>query len=265
MPLSPRKFLQYSQVFELLPLNMRNAIYAGAEYRDFRQGEYIFRVGDNGTFMAGLLSGRLRMGIRSLEGKEMLITMVERGELFGEMSILDDMPRAVDVIAETDCRLIIIKREDFLPALRASPDAMLGLIRITCYRMRLYLQIMELIALQSLPVRLGRYLLRLARDYGTEEGGNIVITARLSQAEIGQQLASSRESINKQLHDFAAKGLLSLSGSTIVLNDIDGLKKAITYIGEEPAKSWPGIYRLDRGAGGSKACQAGLGADSIAC
>jgi CRP/FNR family cyclic AMP-dependent transcriptional regulator len=229
---APRKFLQYNQVFEHFPLNIRNAIYAKAEYKQFRPGDYVFKVGDDGQFMAGVMSGRLRMSMKSLEGKEMLITMVNRGELFGEMSILDEMPRAVDVIAETDCTLIVIKHDDFIPLLRASPDAMLALIRVTCYRMRRYLHVMELIALQSLPVRLGHYLLRLAHDYGTEKDGKIVISANMSQATIGQHVAISRESVNKQLHDFAEKGLLSLSGSDIVLNDVEGLKKAIANSGD---------------------------------
>src|SRR6185437_8398882 len=114
-----------------------------AEYREFRKGEYVYKIDEDGQFMAGVASGRLRMSIKSLEGKEMLVTMINRGELFGEMSILDELPRAVDVQAETECRLIMIRRDDFLPLLRHCPDAMLGLIRITCFRMRRYLQIME--------------------------------------------------------------------------------------------------------------------------
>ncbi|MDR3450828.1 MAG: Crp/Fnr family transcriptional regulator [Alphaproteobacteria bacterium] len=231
MRASSRKFLQYGKIFELFPLALRNTIYAKAEYREIHPGDYVFRVGEEGPFMACLASGRLRMSVTSREGKELLITMVEKGELVGEMSILDDKPRAVDVMAETDCTLMIVKRDDFLPILRTCPDAMIALIRITCYRMRRYLHTMELIALQDLPVRLGRYLWRLALDYGVEKDGEIVIAARLSQAEIGKQLAVSRESVNKQLHHFASLGLLSLKGTTITLHDVEGLKRAIAYVG----------------------------------
>jgi len=233
--LGPRKFLQYKEVFELFPLNHRNAIYAGAKYLDVAQGEYIFKAGDDGQFMAGVISGRLRMSVKSHEGKEMLVTMVDKGELCGEMSILDGLPRAVDVTAETDCALIIINRDDFLPLLRLCPDAMLSLIRITCHRMRLYLKTMELIGLQNLPVRLGMHLLQLAEDYGTEREGKMVIAAHMNQTVIGQQLAVSRESINKQLHDFSDKGFLCLDGSDIILTDIEGLKKAITFSGARAA------------------------------
>jgi len=231
MPLSSRKFLQYSQVLELFPLQQRNRIYAVAEYKDFRSDTPVFKKGEDGSFMAGVMSGRLRMSVHSKEGKEMLVTMVEKGELFGEMSVLDESPRAVDVISETDCTLMIIKRDDFIPILRESPDAMMGLLKLTCHRMRLYLQTMELVSLQSLPVRFARYLLRLARDYGTERDGHIVISARLSQLDIAQQLACTRESINKQLSSFADKKLLALEGDDIVLLDVAGIRQAIAMPG----------------------------------
>ncbi|MGE3623435.1 MAG: Crp/Fnr family transcriptional regulator [Bdellovibrionales bacterium] len=229
---APREFLQYSQILEHFPLQIRNTIYAKAEYKDFKPGDCVFKIGDEGNFMAGVMSGRLRMSVKSLEGKEMLVTMVNRGEVFGEMSILDGMPRAVNVVAETDCTLLVVRRDDFIPLLRMCPEAMLGLIRITCYRMRRYLHIMELIALQNLPVRLGHYLLRLAHDYGVEKDGKIVISPNMSQAAIGQHIAISREGVNKQLRDFADKGLLSLDGNDIILHDIEALKKFIAPSGD---------------------------------
>jgi len=232
MSLSPRKFLQYSQALEAFPLNVRNAIYARSEYRDYKNGDYIFRSGDEGPyFMAGVMSGRLRMGVRSQEGKEMLFTMVEKGEVFGEMSVLDELPRAVDVMATTDTTLMIMKRDDLLPHLRTCPEAMLSLFRITCYRMRLYIHTMELLALQNVTKKLGRYLLRLGRDYGVEKDGTLVISSHLSQADIGLQLGVSRESINKQLNTFAEQGFLRHSSDEIVLCDIEGLKRSIAAVG----------------------------------
>lgn len=229
MPLAPRKFLQYKEILELFPAPVRKSIYEKAIYKSFKRHEIIFRRGDEGFFLAGVMSGRLRMFVSSLEGKEMLITMIERGEIFGEMSVIDGMPRAVDVVAEADSTLLMIARDDVLPLLQAYPDAMLGLMKLICYRMRLYVHTMELIALQSLPVRLVRYMLRLAREYGAEQvDGKLCIAAGLSQMEMGQQLAISRESINKQLNVFAEKGYVALEDDKIILLDVEGLKRMIT-------------------------------------
>jgi CRP-like cAMP-binding protein len=228
MPHSPRKLLQYNELFEQFPLPVRKLIYSKAVPKTFKPGEFVFRNGEEGPYyMAAVMSGRLRMAVHSLEGKEMLITMVERGEIFGEMSLLDSSPRAVDVVAETDCTCLIIMQEDFLPILSSFPGVMLGIMRMMCHRMRLYAHTLELIALQNLPARFVRYLLRQARDYGEEKDGKIIIRAGLSQADIGRQLATSRESINKQLKIFITRGYIAMDGDSMVVLDMDALKEMI--------------------------------------
>jgi CRP-like cAMP-binding protein len=180
--------------------------------------------------MGGVMSGRLKATVSSREGKQMLVTLIEKGELFGEVSMFDDLPRAVDVVVESDCTLIIIHRDALMPLLHAHPEAMIGVSRMLCHRIRMYIHTLELVALQGMTAKLGRFLLRLARDHGIERDGAIVITPRLSQAEIGQQLACSRESVNKQLGVFADLGLLAVEGDEILLLNIDGLKQAIRPI-----------------------------------
>lgn len=234
MSTSPRKLLQYNDLFEQFPPQVRQAFYAKARPQPYKAGEYVFRNGDEGPYyMAAVMSGRLRMSVHSLEGKEMLITMVERGEIFGEMSVFDNSPRAVDVVAETDCTCLIIMRDDFIPLVSAYPDVLLGIMKMMCHRMRLYAHTLELIALQNLPGRFARYLLRLAKDYGVEQDGKIRIQAGLSQADIGQQLATTRESINKQLKIFVTRGYIAVDGDVITLLDIPGLKEIAPETGAD--------------------------------
>jgi len=228
MPLPSRKSLQYSQVLDCFPLAVRNAIYAKSEYRDLKKGDYIFRDGDEGPYFLGaLMSGRMRVEIKSREGKAFLLTMIEKGELFGEMSVFDELPRAVDIVADVHSTVMIIKRDDFIPMVLTCPEAILNLFKIACRRKRVYVRRVELLALQNVKQKLGRHLLHLAQDYGKEEGSSVVINARLSQADMGQQLGITRESVNKNLNAFAKKGLISYTNETITLLDVRGLKQCI--------------------------------------
>ena len=177
--------------------------------------------------MVCVMHGRLRLSLSSPEGKDILVTMIERGEMVGEMSVIDNMPRATDLIAETDSTLMIIQRDDFIPILLSSPEAMLGMMRTDCHRRRRYLNTIELMALQSAPIKVARYLLRLAHDYGAEKDGSIYINANLSQIDMARQLACSRESVNKQLSSLVDKGLVQIESDVIVLKDIEGLKRVI--------------------------------------
>jgi len=220
-----RKPLQYKNVLEQFPLRLRNEIYAKAKYHEFRHDDYIYRRNDESHFMVGVMSGRLRLSLSSSEDKEVLVTMVERGELVGEMSVIDELPRATDLIADVDSTLIIIEREDFLPILMSSPEAMLQMMQTDCHRRRRYLNTIELMALQSAPVKVTCYLLRLARDYGSEQEGQVRINAHLSQADMARQLACSRESVNKQLASLVERKLVTLDGDTIILNDVECLHR----------------------------------------
>jgi len=217
--------LHYLELFELFPMAARSALFNKAIAKSYKAGEVIYRRGDEGSYLAAIMSGRVRVSVHSVEGKGILFAMVEKGEVFGETALIDGLPRSVDATAETDCTFLMIRREDFLPILYAQPEAMLSVIKMLCHRLRAHTETLELIALQNLPGRLAHHLLRLAGHYGVEENGKLVIRAGLNQIDLAQQLAASRESINRQLRLFAAKDYLSLHNDEIILKNVDSLEK----------------------------------------
>jgi len=216
--------LQYDEFFSLFAPAVREQILAKALYKNYRPKEIVYHRGDSDVFMGVVMTGRLRMSIVEEDGRSVLVSLVEVGELFGETALLDGLPRTTDAEADTETRLMLLRRDDFLPALKEHPEAMLGIIQMLCHRLRIYLDTIDLLGLQNLSRRLARMLLRLAVDYGDEHNGQIIIRSGLNQSLLGQKLATSRESINKQLKDFAAAGLISFKGSEIVLLKIEGLQ-----------------------------------------
>ncbi|HVY12271.1 MAG TPA: Crp/Fnr family transcriptional regulator [Alphaproteobacteria bacterium] len=215
--------LHYHELFEYFPATVRNQLFNKGVAKSFRSGEYLFHKGDDASFFGATMSGRLRMVSHSEEGRPLLMAMVDAGEIFGETAMLDGLPRSVDAIAETDSSILIIQREDFLPILKQHPDAMLGIIKVLCAKIRTKMHTLELIALQNLPGRLARHLCFLAQKYGVEENGVITVRAGLNQADMGQQLAASRESVNKQLKTFVEKGYISMRGDEITLHNVHAL------------------------------------------
>jgi CRP-like cAMP-binding protein len=173
------------------------------------------------------MSGRLRASVTSREGREFLISTIEKGEMFGEMSMFDQMPRPVDIAAESDCTIMILQQEDFIPHLLACPEAIMNLFKLNSRRMRAYVRRMELLALQTVQQKLGRHLIHMARDFGSEADGKIVINLRQTQSDIGLQLGVSRESVNKQINAFVEQGLILYNGESVTLCDVEGLKRTI--------------------------------------
>jgi CRP-like cAMP-binding protein len=217
--------LHYHDFFKLFPPDVRDAILKKAFHKTYRAGETVYYRGDEDAFMGVVVSGRLRMSMSATDGRGILLGLVETGEIFGETTLIDGLPRTTDAQADTDSSVMIIRHGDFIPALKSNPEAMYGVMKMLCHRMRIYLDTIDIIALQNLPIRLARLILRLAGEYGVEENGHIVIRAGLNQASIGQQVAASRESINKQLKAFVGQRLIDMDGDEITLLNIGALSR----------------------------------------
>src|SRR5436305_250882 len=79
----------------------RDAVVALARIRTFNAGETIFAIGSPGDQMMALLSGSIRISVPSSEGKELLLAIIQPGEVFGELALLDGKERSADAVAET--------------------------------------------------------------------------------------------------------------------------------------------------------------------
>ena len=201
---------------QLQPAEM-DALLTLASVRRVGRDEAVTRRGDSDRSLMVLVQGRLRAGCVSPEGREVVMNLIEPGEVFGEMALLDGKPRSLDVIAAVDSTVLVLERRDFLPFLRAHPDLMLRLMVLLCERLRRTNLALEDAALSDLPVRLGRLLLRLADDYGTPHGEGVRLRVRMSQKEMSAQVAATRESVNRQLRQWQEEGLVGTVDGQLVL------------------------------------------------
>ena len=221
--------LQYHQLFDLFPAAIRSKFYNTSETRTYKSGEIIFHRGDEGPWWGALLAGRIRLSVRTDDGREMLLSMVERGEIFGERAVFDGQPRAADAIAETEATVMVIRKEELLPVLFSYPEAMFYIIQILCNRMLRYTHTLELYALQNLPSRFAHLLLQLGQKYGKPSDTGLKITADFSQSDLAKQLGCTRESINKMLKIFTSKHYIAVDGDFLILTDRPALEKMTQF------------------------------------
>jgi len=217
--------LKQEEFFKSFPTSVRAQLINKSETRILAPGEAAFSRGEEGDWMGSILSGRIKICIRTGDGKELLLNMYERGEIFGDRSLLDGQPRGADAIAETEATFLVIRRDVLVPLLFQYPEAMFMIVQMLCNRMLRYTETMELYALQNLTIRLASFILFMAGQYGKDINGRCVIDSGFSQADIGHKLGSSRESINRQLKVFADKGFIGLHGDEIILLNRAGLER----------------------------------------
>ena len=200
-------------------------ILAFASERRVRRGQTIFQRGDNGSSLMAVLRGRVRISSVSADGKEVTLNVINPGEIFGEIALLDGEPRSADATATEDTLLLVVERRHFLPFLRQNEDLFLRLLAVLCRRLRRTSMALEEIALFDLPVRLARVLLKLADDYGRPNSTGTRIDLKLSQRDLSNLVASSRESVNKQLRAWRETGTVDLEDGFIILRQPGDLQR----------------------------------------
>jgi CRP-like cAMP-binding protein len=178
------------------------------------RGTVIFTKGEPGTGLMSVLAGVVKISMLSADGREIVLSIMREGDIFGEIALLDGHPRSADATAVTDCELLMIERRDLIPVLRSHPDLTIQIIQILCTRLRHTNEQVQDMTFLSLPTRLAKTLLRLSDD--TEKPGSAP-TVAITQREISQIIGRSRESTNRQLRSWAKHGLVRLERGTVVV------------------------------------------------
>jgi CRP/FNR family transcriptional regulator, cyclic AMP receptor protein len=193
-----------------------------AKHATVKRGATIAAKGDPGNNLFAVISGTVKISSSSPDGRNAILNLIGPGEIFGEIAVLDGAPRSADATANTNCELYIIDRRDFLPFVRSQPALAMKFIELLCARLRWTSQQVEQVILQNLPGRLASALLGLTEERKFDSGSG---TLAITQQEISEMVGMTRESINKQLRAWAARGWVRLEHGAIVVLDIDALRE----------------------------------------
>ncbi len=208
--LSKREALARQEIFAFLSESEQKALLEVAEEEIYGPGQVVFLRGDPGDYGLLVLSGRLRISVGAPDGKEILLSMAGPGAFVGEMALLDGQPRSADVQAEEQTLCLRVGRNALFAIVQKNEKAMMALMRLLTERVRRTTEQMEMIALQGLPGRLARYLLQLAAQDGKETAGGVRLSVGLTQSDMAEHLAASREAVNKLLSLWQDRGLIAL-------------------------------------------------------
>src|SRR6201996_5943496 len=217
MALSVQTILERNRLFRGLSATTVQQVSALAVRRFYEEGALVFSQGDPGDALYGVVTGRVRISASTREGKEMFLNIMEPGDTFGEIALLDGNPRTATASATETCELMIIPRAQFLKLLEREPTLAIHLLQLLCQRIRWTSGWAEDSALLAVPPRLARRLLSLARLHGhnVPKGVELVI----SQEEMGRFLGLSRQAVNQYLQEWKAKGWVDVGRGKVTILD----------------------------------------------
>lgn len=187
--------------------------------KHFSRSATIFSRGDAGSCLFAIADGEVKITVSTVGGHDAVFNRLGKGDIFGEVALLDGRPRTADAVAVTDCDLFVIDRRDFMPLLREEPEIAIRLMELLCERLRRTTDQAESLMFLNLSSRLAKALLQLSLD-DSLKAKKVTITQR----DLANMIGMSRESTNKQLREWQRQKLVRLERGSIVLTSVDALR-----------------------------------------
>ena len=196
------------------------ALFGTARPVRFARGATIFSIGDPGTGVILIESGRVEVSTMSVAGRKSVLAHMGPGALLGDIAALDGGGRSADAVAATDVTGRFLPRETLLKFIGAHPALARAIIVELCRKAR---NASDMFVTQTLPeaeARLARALLCLFDGWGTADSyGAITLTERFSQQDLGAFCSLARENVSRQITAWTAQGILANRDRRLVLLD----------------------------------------------
>ena len=183
--------------------------------KSYARGSQILGAGDATDSLYILISGRIKVFMSDLDGKEVILSILEPNEFFGEMGLIDDRPRSASVVALEPCELICISKPDFKRCLAENFDMAMTVMRGLVKRLREADKQIGSLALMDVFGRVARLLLETAELIDGEK----VVTRKLSKQDIARMIGASREMVSRVMKHLQEAGYIEVRTDTIVIRD----------------------------------------------
>lgn len=194
--------------------------------RTFPAGTNVITAETVGEVVYIILSGTVKIKIDQSDGSEVILAILGAGDLVGELSLLDSVPRSADVLTQEDSALLWLDRASFRRLLDEIPEMTLNIIRILTRRLRLSNEQIQALCNLDVHGRVERQLLAFAELHGVQTPEGVCIPMRLTQSDIAGLVGASRERVNQSFQLLRKNRLISVDSSyRITLLNVDRLRE----------------------------------------
>ncbi|WP_184522474.1 Crp/Fnr family transcriptional regulator [Variovorax sp. Sphag1AA] len=222
-----RSALEANPWFASMSRAQRDALLGAAELIHVRRGAMVFRQGDpvhvGGAGFYGLAAGTIKISTLRQDGREAILAVLEPGNWFGEISLIDGSPRTHDATALSALDLLVVPYEAFARQMEDAAFAR-AVAALLAARVRGLYGLMEDATLRGLRARVARRLMSLARGDVTQSP-ELRRTVSLPQEALAMMLGVTRQTLSKELNAMAEEGVIALRYGRIDLLSIDALQR----------------------------------------
>jgi CRP/FNR family transcriptional regulator, cyclic AMP receptor protein len=196
-----------------------------AHAREYPKNALVVSGHDPADTFFVILEGRVKSMLIAEDGREVILSIRQTGEFFGEMALFEDDAQTSTVIAMEDSRLLTLRRDDLYRTVLAMPGVALGLLRSLCNRLQDADHKIGGLILLDVPGRVAHLLLQLA-----DQGDGVTIAKLPTHQLIAQMVGSTRESVSRALGDLSSQDVISVANKGITIKSRQALEIAAGHV-----------------------------------
>lgn len=218
-------FLKTVPIFsELNTETLREISKLGAR-KFYKKDAVILHENESGSALCVIISGKVKVSRSSDDGREIIFSILNPSDFFGEMAIIDGLNRSANVTAIEESELFLIQRTDFLNLLQEHPAISIALLQELTRRLRISDIKIKSLSLRDAEGKVAAVILQLADDTGKIKQGIVEIEHMPFQHDLANMAGTSRETISRAINSFVKKGLVELEGVKLRITDYQKFKE----------------------------------------
>ncbi len=220
-------FLKHIRLFDGISPSEMQEMEKITRMEEVKKRQPLYLPGDPSSNVYLLKKGRVKIANTASSGKEVTFDILDPGEIFGELDVLEDAPRSTSAETLDDALICVIPRKDFDQYLAMHPTVMFKLTKLIGLRLKKIQSRVEDLVFRDVPARLAHLLVELSKTEGVAEKQGIRLKVKLTHQEMANLIGCSRETVSSTLGQFRDEGLLQLDGRTMTILDIKGLSRLL--------------------------------------
>jgi CRP-like cAMP-binding protein len=195
------------------------------QFRTVERGSYAVQKGDSGEHLLFVLTGRLQAVDLTEDGREVGLSFLIPGDYFGELSIIDGLPRSASVVASENSLIALLPRAPALALIYHNPLVSERMFKRMASSIRSAANYRTILGIPSAFQRVFALLNQFAK---TAPGGMVVIENMPTQQEIAITVNTSRETVSRAIHILLQKGVVEKDMRRLIVRQPEALRKAVT-------------------------------------
>jgi CRP/FNR family transcriptional regulator, cyclic AMP receptor protein len=209
--------LRETDLLRSAPAEDLETVAAASRLRTFPRGQVVFTRDDPGDSLIVVISGRVKVVVRSADGGELTLTIIQAGGVLGELSVADGGPRSADAETLEECHLLLIPRGTIQDICARVPSAAQALTNSIAVTLRRLTEAASDLVFLDLPRRVAKVLLSQPRS------GDGIIRPKISQEELAHQIGGTRQSVNAALRGFERRGWIEVHARSVTVKQAAAL------------------------------------------